>query len=61
MSGTLKIVINSLQTPTNSKLTMVQLRAKAMQQLGMEPALNSTPEPTESGAVLKDVKTHTLK
>ena len=49
MSAFLKQVINSLQIPINGKLTMAELRAKAVQQLGMEPA-TSTPEETENGA-----------
>jgi len=63
MTGTLKIVINSLQTPTSeNKLTMVELRAKAMQQLGMEPA-KSTPESTEGGAatVTQNVNTQSTQ
>lgn len=50
MTATLKQVINSLQLPINTKLTMAELRAKAVQQLGIEPA-SSTLESTEDSVV----------
>lgn len=48
MTATLKQIVNSLQVPTNSKLTMAELRAKALQQLGVGPA-PSTPQEADSG------------
>ena len=48
MTGVTRIVINSLQIPAAGK-TVAELRAKAVQQLGMEPVVEDTPEATESG------------